>query len=229
MIFAAAAFGPLRADEAQKPMQLADILAWKRIQTPAVSNDGQWLAYKVTPGDGNSEVVIRNLKDGKELRFAIGELPRPAGGFGPPPPGPPAPRDLAISDDSKWAAFLEYPSQKEAKALRKQHKPVQSKLMLVELATGNKHEFDKVRRFAFSGELSSAIAMLRYAPTPAPSAGPAAPAAQPRAAASGAPPAQKIACRARILSFMNWRMAPRSTSATFPISLSTRRAIGWRG
>ena len=79
LIFAAAAFGPLQADQAQRPMQLADILAWKRIQTPVVSNDGAWFVYKVTPGDGNSEVVIRSLKDGKETRFAIGELPRPAG------------------------------------------------------------------------------------------------------------------------------------------------------
>ncbi len=180
LIFAAAAFGPLQADQAQRPMQLADILAWKRIQTPVVSNDGAWFVYKVTPGDGNSEVVIRSLKDGKETRFAIGELPRPAG-FGPPPP---ARHDLAISDDSKWAAFLEYPAAKEAKALRKQHKPVQTKMMLVELATGNKKEFDKVRRFAFSGELSTAIAMLRYAPTPA---GPAGPAAAGPGGASGAP------------------------------------------
>src|ERR1700685_1147902 len=103
MIFAAAAFGPLRAEDAQKPIQLSDILAWKRIQTPVVSNDGAWFAYKLTPGDGNSEVVIRSLKDAKETRFGIGELPRPEGGFGPPPPGAAAPRDLAISDDSKWA------------------------------------------------------------------------------------------------------------------------------
>jgi hypothetical protein len=33
---------------AQKPIQLADILSWKRIQAPAVSNDGEWLAYRVS-------------------------------------------------------------------------------------------------------------------------------------------------------------------------------------
>jgi dipeptidyl aminopeptidase/acylaminoacyl peptidase len=182
-ILATAAFGPLRAEDAQRPMQLSDILAWKRIQTSVVSNDGGWFAYKLSPNDGNAEVVIRNLKDGKETRFAIGELPRPVG-FGP-PAGPPPPPDLAISDDSKWAAFLQYPSAKEAKALRKQHKPVQSKLMLVDLATGNKKEFDKIRRFAFSGDLSTAIAMLRYAPTPA-----VPPAAAPATPAPGAPPTE---------------------------------------
>jgi len=150
----------------QKPIQLADILAWKRIQSPAVSNNGVWFAYRVSPAEGNSEVVIHNIKDGKDLRFPIGEIPRadaPAGG---PPPMAPA-RDLAISDDGKYAAFLAYPTDKEAKALKKTKKPIQSRVVLVELATGTKTEFEKIRRFAFSGERATAIAMHRYAPTPA--------------------------------------------------------------
>src|SRR5579863_6050649 len=94
------------ADEAQRTIQLPDILAWKRIQTPVVSGDGVWLAYKLTPGEGNSEAVIKNLKTGKEQRFEIGALPQAA-----PPAGggrggaPQLPRDLAISADSRWAAF----------------------------------------------------------------------------------------------------------------------------
>ncbi len=168
-----------RADEGtQRAIQLPDILAWKRIQTPVVSGDGQWLAYKLTPGEGNSEVVIRNLKDGKEQRFPIGELPRADGNGGGRGGGPVAPRDLAISEDSKWAAFLVYPSAKDARALARQRRPVQSKLILVDLATGEKKEFDKIRRFAFSGERSTAIAMHRYPPPATPAAaGGAAPAA----------------------------------------------------
>ena len=165
-IFAATALTPLRSADTSvpRPIQLADILAWKRIQTSVVSPNGQWFGYKLSPNEGNSEVLLRNLKDGKEQRFPIGELPRvdfaPGAIFVPPP------RDLAFSEDSKWAAFLAYPIDKEAKGLKKQKKPIQSKLILVELATGKKTEFDKIRRFAFSGERSSAIAMHRYAPTP---------------------------------------------------------------
>jgi dipeptidyl aminopeptidase/acylaminoacyl peptidase len=168
------------ADTALKPIQLSDILAWKRIQSQSISNDGVWFAYRISPAEGNSEVVIRNLKDGKEQRFPIGEIPRvdaPAG-----PPGPMLmPRDLAISDDGKWAAFLAYPAAKEAKTLKKTKKPIQSRVIAVELASGKKIEFEKVRRFAFSGERGTFLAMHRYAPTPA---GP--PAAPP---APGAPPA----------------------------------------
>jgi dipeptidyl aminopeptidase/acylaminoacyl peptidase len=177
----AAAFAP--ADTAQRPIQLNDILAWKRIQSQSVSSDGTWFAYRVSPAEGNSEVVIRNLKDGKDQHFPIGEIPRvepPAGG---PPPIMIAARDLAISDDGKWAAFLAYPTAKEAKTLKKAKKPVQSRVIVVELATGKKTEFEKVRRFAFSGERATFIAMHRYAPTPA---GP-----PPAPPAPGAPPDDK--------------------------------------
>ena len=172
------------ADTAQKPIQLNDILAWKRIVSPSVSPDGIWFAYRVSPAEGNSEVVIRNLKDGKDQHFPIGEIPRvdaPAGG----PPVMMAARDLAISDDGKYAAFLAYPSAKEAKTLKKAKKPVQSRVVVVELATGKKTEFEKVRRFSFSGERATMLAMLRYAASSTnPAAG--APAGPPT---PGAPPA----------------------------------------
>lgn len=151
----------------QKPIQLADILAWKRIQAQVVSSDGVWFAYRVSPAEGNSEVVIRNIRDGKDQHFPIGEIPRvdaPAGA----PPSMAAPgRDLAISDDGKYAAFFAYPTAKEAKGLKKAKKPIQSRVILVELATGKKTEFEKIRRFAFSGERATSLALHRYAPTPA--------------------------------------------------------------
>jgi dipeptidyl aminopeptidase/acylaminoacyl peptidase len=159
------------ADTAQKPIQLNDILGWKRIASPSVSADGNWFAYRLSPAEGNSEVILRNLKDGKEQRFSVGEVPRvdaPAGGGR---GGAPPVRDLAISEDSKWAAFVAYPSVKEAKTLKKAKKPVESRVIVVELATGKKTEFERVRRFAFSGERGTMIAMHRYpvsSPTPPP-------------------------------------------------------------
>ena len=59
------------------PLTLADLLAWKQIQTPAVSNDGQWFAYKLVPNDGTSEVVLTHLPDGKEQKYSIGQVVRP--------------------------------------------------------------------------------------------------------------------------------------------------------
>ena len=129
------AFAPLYA--AKAPVTLPDILAWKRIQAPIVSADGHWFAYKLAPAEGDAEVILRNLIDGTETRFGIGEQPRldpdaPAG-----PIAAPA-RDLAFSDDCKWLALAPYPTAKEAKGLKKLRKPIQAKAVLVELSSGKK-------------------------------------------------------------------------------------------
>ncbi len=173
--------------DGQHALTLSDMLAWKRIQSPSVSANGEWFAYRLAPAEGNAEVVVRNLKSGKELRFPIGDpgesIPAAAA------PGPAAApivagsADPSISADSRWIAFHAYPTTEQAKRLKKDRKPIQTKAVLVELATGKKTEFEKIRRFAFSGEDSTWIALQRYGPevstTP--------PVPLPSAASGGAP------------------------------------------
>ena len=74
------------------------------------------------------------------------------------------------------------PVRAEAQRLRRQRRPVQTSVTVVNLATGDKKEYPNVRRFAFSGDASTHIALHR------------APAA---AAAGGAAPAAAPAGRAR--------------------------------
>ena len=148
-----------QAQKAPRPIELADSLAWKRAASPTVSNDGQWFAHKLTPNEGDSELVLRRISDGKEWRFPIGESqgfgggPGFGGGFS---------ADVAFSDDSKWFAFTISPTFKEGKRLRKERKPLQNKVAVVNLATEKKTEFDKIRRFNFSGENAAWIALHRY-------------------------------------------------------------------
>jgi dipeptidyl aminopeptidase/acylaminoacyl peptidase len=184
----------LAAAEGQRPLAISDMLAWKRIQSPSVSPNGEWFAYRLAPAEGNAEVVVRNLKSAKELRFPIGDpgaaAPAPAATPGPAAaPAAPGGADLSISFDSRWMAFHSYPTTEQAKRLKKDRKPIQTKVVLVELATGKKTEFEKVRRFAFSGETSTYLALQRYGPDAPPQ--PAAPAAAPPTgnAGGGAGPA----------------------------------------
>lgn len=172
---------------APRPIELADILKWKRIASPTPSNDGRYFAYKLIPVEGDSEVVVRRVSDGKEWRFPAGEST--GGGFG----GPfgRGSRDLAFSDDAKWFAFTISPGFREAKRLRRERRPLQNKVALVNLETEKKIEFEKIRRFAFSGERSTAIALHRYGPdAPTPGAG-AAPAAPSTARPGGARPPER--------------------------------------
>ena len=152
--------------QSPKPLTLTDVLAWKHIQAPIASSDGQWFAYKLSPNDGDSTVVLKSVRDGKEQRFASGEFPRNEN-TDPGAPPPPVVHDLAFSEDGKWLAFDIYPTQNEARALKKAHKPLQNKVALIDLATEKKIEFAGVKKFEFSGERSTALALHRYPPTPA--------------------------------------------------------------
>src|SRR5205823_10021703 len=101
-----------------------------------------------------------------EQRFPIGEPPAAAGNpFG----GGAAISTLTISGDSKYVAFTVYPTQREARRLRQQRRPIQNKVAVINLATGQKTEFDKIRRFAFSGDKPQVIALYGYAAEAPPS------------------------------------------------------------
>jgi dienelactone hydrolase len=113
------------------------------------------------------------LATGKETRFPVGDrtasvpAPAPGGGGGRGAAAVGAASDPAFSDDGKWVAFSAWPLTQAAKRMKAQRRPIQSKVVLVELATGKKTEFEKTRRFVFNGEKSSAIALQRYGPEPA--------------------------------------------------------------
>ncbi len=164
LLLAGLAFGAVSHAVAQQPvatraLSTADIQSWKNIRSSSVSNDGKWLAYQLVPNEGDAEVVIRATGESRELRFQIGEPPVLTGGPGAGSAGP----VVMIASSSKYVAFSVYPTAKNAKQLRKDKKPLYNGVAVVNLATGEKKEFDKVRRFAFSGERAGWIAMSAYA------------------------------------------------------------------
>ncbi|MBL8204036.1 MAG: S9 family peptidase [Blastocatellia bacterium] len=169
--------------KAPRPLEFKDALGWKRVSSPTISNDGQWFAHKLVPNEGDSEVVLRRNKDGKEWRFPTGE----SQGFGGPPGLSFGASDVAFSDDGKWFAFSVSPTFKDGKRLRKERKPLQNKVTVIELETEKKVEIEKVRRFAFSGENSAWIALHKYGAD----AGPAMPPAAAGAAPGGATPPER--------------------------------------
>lgn len=137
------------APKAPRPIELLEIMAWKSISSTALSTDGQWFAYRLSPTEGDGEVIIRQTKGTKEYKFPAGESR-----FG----------LVSFSEDAKYCAFLVYPNAKEAKALRKEKKPLVTKAALVNLATGDKVEYDKIKSFAFSRENPAWLALLKNAP-----------------------------------------------------------------
>jgi dipeptidyl aminopeptidase/acylaminoacyl peptidase len=172
-------FGTMKAaappPSAPHAMQLADILAWKNFSMATLSFDGKWFAYRLTPLDGDSEVVVRQVQGDKEYRFPVGDM-RSGGGQGP-----------TFADNSKWVAFAIAPTKKEAAQLRRQRRPLESKVAILDLTSGTDTKIDRIRRFVFSGEKGTWIALQKYGAVAAGGAPPpAAPAVPPAAGAAAA-------------------------------------------
>jgi len=151
-------FTPAGAQESDtemgpRPIALQDILDWERIGGATVSDDGLWFAYRISPTEGNSELVVRSTSDDTEHRFPVGEVA--GGGFG-------GGAGLSFSDDSRWLAFTIYPTVEEAKKAEKQRQPARNKIGLLELGSGEMVEVEDIRSFAFAGERGGWIALQRY-------------------------------------------------------------------
>jgi dipeptidyl aminopeptidase/acylaminoacyl peptidase len=175
------------APAAPRPMELADIIAWKNIGATAFSSDGRWVAYRMTPIEGDSEVFVKEVDGQRVHRFVAGELPSPGGGPGGPGESGPPPSTLRFSEDSKWLALTVYPTREEAGRLKRQKRPIQTKVKLLDLASGKDVTIENVRRFAFAGERGGWIALQKAPATSGGSGGGSVPPAGPGGASgSGA-------------------------------------------
>jgi len=160
-----------------KQMQPADLKAWKSIRGSVLSNDGKWFAYVLAPNEGDATLIVKSTgADAKETSYPIGSAGG-AGGFGGGAP-------VSISGDSRWLAYTINPPAANGAGRGRGGRgaaqqgaapagPTQSKMGLVNLATGEKKEFEKVRRFAFNGDKPTWIAMQSFPETPTPAAAPA--------------------------------------------------------
>jgi dipeptidyl aminopeptidase/acylaminoacyl peptidase len=131
-----------------KPLQLSDAATWRGIAMTAVSADGKRFGYRAGPADGDGEVVLRATTGDKETKWPAG------GGFG----------SLAFSRDSKWFAFTVNPPAKPEGPPPSPTAPRRaspSKVVLVNIESGAKTEFEGIRRFAFSGDAATHLALHR--------------------------------------------------------------------
>jgi dipeptidyl aminopeptidase/acylaminoacyl peptidase len=108
-----------------------------------LSPDGKWLAYGITRSNGNNELRATNIAAGTTKITAFGTQP-------------------AYSADSRWLAYSIGYSETQADRMRADNRPVQNKLGLLNLATGEQTVIDGIQSFAFNGE-GTWLAMRHYA------------------------------------------------------------------
>jgi dipeptidyl aminopeptidase/acylaminoacyl peptidase len=158
------ALAPLGAQNAAKrAIALPDILSFRAMGITSLSPNGQWFSYRLSPLQGDSEVILKSTAGATEMKFPVGE-----GGGG----------AVTFSADSQWAYLTTSPTRREAQANTRARRPNQNSIVIVNLVSGEKTTIAKIQRAVFAGEAGGWIALHRYAPTPAAGAAPA-----------GAPPA----------------------------------------
>jgi hypothetical protein len=146
--------GGLDAQNAKRPFGLEDILHFRALGLTQLSPNGQWLAYRLSPLEGDTELILKTTSGDKEMKFPVGQ----GGGA------------LTFSDDSNWAAITIAPTRREAQANTRARRPNQNSVTIVNLASGEKTTIAKIRRAAFNGEMANWIALDRYPATTAPGA-----------------------------------------------------------
>jgi dipeptidyl aminopeptidase/acylaminoacyl peptidase len=109
-----------------------------------LSPDGKWLAYGINRINGNEELRVTNIAAGTTKVAAFGT-------------------QSAFSSDSHWLGYSIGYSEAQADRLRKDDKPVQNKLGLMNLSTGEQTTIDGIQAFAFSPD-GAWVAMRHYPP-----------------------------------------------------------------
>jgi dienelactone hydrolase len=128
------------AAQSKAPATFADYGKWETLAPAGArggfSPDGRFVAYAINRTNRDNELVILNLADGTKKVAPFGAQP-------------------VFSSDSAFVAYSIGQSEAEQEKLRSEQKPVQNKMGLLKLATGETTTIDSVESFAFSPDGAS--------------------------------------------------------------------------
>ncbi|WP_020469464.1 S9 family peptidase [Zavarzinella formosa] len=138
----------LKNQPVRKPLSINDASTWKSVIAPTLSDDGVWFACRIGSPEIDSEVILQTVKGDKpQLKL----------------PGGSSIGQIAFSRDSKWFAFTVSPTPSRPGGPPSTGKRIY-KVVLVNLATNEKTEFEGLRSFAFNGEAATHIAFRKANP-----------------------------------------------------------------
>ena len=135
--------GSLSAQE-KKTLTKEDYKQWEQLSSATISQDGIWVAYRITLNEGNDTLFIVNSQTDSIYKEAFGTR-------------------LQFSSDSKWAAYLIGVSQKKQEQMQEKKETVHYKLALLNLGTGEKAVYKEVSSFSFPRE-GHHMTMTTYKP-----------------------------------------------------------------
>ena len=114
-----------------KTITFADLMKFRAIAGPVISEDGKVVAYGLQPGRGDGEAVVHALATGSLVKVPLGASP-------------------VISKDGRFVAMvLKVPFAASEKTGKDKPKPG---MALVDVANGTVTRFENVEKFAFSDD-----------------------------------------------------------------------------
>jgi dipeptidyl aminopeptidase/acylaminoacyl peptidase len=133
--------GSIQTLAGDKTLTFEDIMHFREIQHPVISNNGEWIAFSAKPDRGNSELEI--ISPEQDIRYFHSRASRPV-----------------FSESSEWLAAKVDPDFLELEKKSGEDKP-KTGACLIDLSTGKQLEFEKIQSFIFSKD-SAWFAYLAY-------------------------------------------------------------------
>jgi dipeptidyl aminopeptidase/acylaminoacyl peptidase len=162
-MFAAAIGVAASAQGSKRPLTPDDWDHWRSISSPAISNDGHWVAYSLVPQVGDGDLVIRATSGSAEYKVPRGFIGRPqmvAGSRDTTNVAAPA----SITADNRYVLALTYaPMSEFERARRERRRPAEqpkASLAIVDLADGQVVSIPRVRSFKLARESGKWVAYL---------------------------------------------------------------------
>lgn len=123
--------------EEKKKLDHDDYDLWNSVRSQNISDDGQWISFSISPGDGDSTLKIRHTQSNREYSILRGSSAR-------------------FTDDSQHILYTVSPDPDVIEKLRKAKTPSsdlpKQHLEIVHLESGKRETIEKVSRFTLAGD-----------------------------------------------------------------------------
>ena len=181
-----------QSDETTKPssspraLTIADADDWQSVRQFALSPNGKWSGHVIMPSEGDGKLIVQRTDGTEKIEEAKPDAAKSDSAKKNENPDAkskteakpsnryelvvgPNSGQIKFSHNSEFVAFLQAPKEKAAKAAKKSNQPLKNKVVLLNLATGKKTEFENSQSFSFSGENPKCLAIHKMKPKGRPS------------------------------------------------------------
>lgn len=115
----------------KKALSIEEYTKWRSITSASISENGNWVCYAYKTPQKDDTLYVKNLVNDSLLVIPRGSSPK-------------------FSDNEKWLSYFLNISEKKAKSLKKEKKPVPKKAVLLNLISGENFKVENAASFSFS-------------------------------------------------------------------------------